>query len=142
MPTVPLIFPVIRGQPIGVDENNLVCLNDIWQASGFSQHQKPNDWRRLEITLRLISALLERDAGQARDWTKAELQSVIYAKPGAGGGTYADVRLALAYAAYLNPRLAIEGYEVFLRYKDADPTLATDLLQRANRNTNDWADGV
>jgi hypothetical protein len=63
---------------------------------------------------------------------------VIYAKRGQGGGTYADIRLALAYAEYLNEKLALEVKEVFLRYKAADATLADDILERASPEANEW----
>jgi KilA-N domain len=142
--TIPLTavqstFPVIRGRTIRVDENNLLCLNDIWQAAGFSKNQKPSDWSRLPMVTQLHVAVLERTTGKSRSWTKTEFRSVLYAKMGKGGGTYADIRLALAYAEYLNPKLALEVKEVFLRYKAADPTLADDVLQRASTEANEWA---
>ncbi|HEX3920467.1 MAG TPA: KilA-N domain-containing protein [Caulobacteraceae bacterium] len=141
MPQVPVpsTFPVIRGRVIRVDADGLVCLNDIWQAAGFSKFQKPNDWRRLEVTTRLTVAVLQRITGKNRNWSKSDFRTAIYAKTGPSGGTYADVRLALAYAEYLNPTLALEVREVFLRYKAADPTLADDILERAGPEANEWA---
>lgn len=50
-----------------------------------------------------------------------------------------DVRLALAYAEYLNPKLGLEVREVFLRYKAGDPTLADEVLERASPEANEWA---
>lgn len=58
---------------------------------------------------------------------------------GAAGGTFADVRLALAYAEYLNPDLAMEVREIVLRDKAAYPTLADDILQRATPEANEGA---
>jgi hypothetical protein len=46
--------------------------------------------------------------------------------------------LALDYAEYLNPKLAIEVKEVFLRFKAADATLADEVLQRASAEDNEW----
>jgi hypothetical protein len=132
-------FPVIRGRAIRVDAEGLICLNDIWQAAGYRKHMRPNDWRRLDITTQLTFAVLERITGQNRNWSKADFRRVIYADRGANGGTYADVRLALAYAEYLNPKLALEVREVFLRYKAADATLADDILERAGPEANEWA---
>lgn len=139
VPIVQSNFPVLRGRTIRVDENGLFCLNDIWLAAGFKRYQKPSDWRRLEITFRLTTAVLERITGKNRNWSKNDFRTVIYAKTGQLGGTYADVRLALAYAEYLNPKLALEVKEVFLRYKAADPTLADEILQRATPIDNEWA---
>jgi hypothetical protein len=67
------------------------------------------------------------------------MKSIIYVSRGAGRGTFADVRLALAYAEFLNAELALEVKEVFLRYKAADPTLADDILTRSTPEANEWA---
>lgn len=131
-------FPVIRGRTIHVEEGGFVCLNDIWRAAGFSKNQTPADWRALQITGGLIIALLDQNTGQT-GVKNYNPKSVIYSKKGKGGGTYADVRLALSYAEYLSPKLALEVKEVFLRYKAADPTLADDILERATPEANEWA---
>ncbi|MGU3496319.1 KilA-N domain-containing protein [Xanthobacteraceae bacterium A53D] len=132
-------FPSVRGRAVRVDANGLVCLNDIWTASGFSKNQQPADWTRLPSTSKLIEALLTRNTGKSRLWEKKEYATVLYQKRGQGGGTFADVRLALSYAEYLNPKLALEVKEVFLRYKAADPKLADDVLERATPEANEWA---
>lgn len=132
-------FPKVRGNVIRTDENGLVCLNDIHRASGFKTERRPGDWRDNASTGPLQIAVLERITGKTGNWTKAEFRSVIYAAPGTNGGTYADIRLALAYAEYLNPKLALEVREVFLRYKAADPTLADEILEKATPEANEWA---
>lgn len=131
-------FPKVRGRNIHTDEKGFICLNDIWSAAGFSKNQRPTDWKELQITGQLIVALLDHNSGQTgvKDYNP---KSVIYSVRGKGGGTYADVRLALAYAEYLNPKLALEVREVFLRYKAADPALADDILERATPEANEWA---
>ncbi|MDF1750056.1 MAG: KilA-N domain-containing protein [Alphaproteobacteria bacterium] len=127
----------IRGKSIRFDENGLACLNDIWRAAGLRKNQTPADWMRLTSAQKLQIAVLEKTTGKSRGWTKTEYRSVSYA---AGGiGTYADIRLALAYAEYLNPKLALEVREVFLRYKAADATLADEILQEASEQDNEWA---
>lgn len=139
MGLAPSNFPTIRGRTVRVDENGLICLNDIHQASGFTVNKRPGDWRDNPNTSPLLFAVLERITGKSGNWTKTEMRSAVYAKPGAAGGTFADVRLALAYAEYLSPKLAVEVREVFLRYKAADPTLADEVLQRASPEANEWA---
>jgi hypothetical protein len=130
---------VIRGRTVSADENGLVSLNGIWEAAGFSKNQRPYDWSRLATTQKLVEAVLVRNTGKSRNWTKSEYKSTIYMQRGQGGGTFVDVRLALAYAEYLNPKLALEVREVFLRYKIADATLADDILERATPEANEWA---
>lgn len=76
---------------------------------------------------------------KSHNYSKADMHRVYITRIGANGGTYADIRLALDYAEYLNPKLAIEVKEIFLRYKAADPTLADEVLQRASADDNRWA---
>lgn len=126
----------LRGRAIGFDEDGLACLNDIWTAAGFTRNQRPHDWARLPGSLKLVEAVLAKVTGKSRNWTKSEIRSVYYTKTGVG--SFADVRLALSYAEYLNPKLALEVREVFLRYKAADPTLADEVLERASSEANEW----
>lgn len=129
---------IIRGRSIRVDENGLTCLNDIWKAAGFTKNQTPGQWGRLPITLRKIERVLKLIVGKSHNYTAEDIRRVYRAKRGADGGTWADVRLALDYAEYLNPALAIEVKEVFLRYKAADPTLADDIMERNDAAANEW----
>jgi hypothetical protein len=132
-------LPTLRGRSIRFDQAGRACLNDIHRAAGFSVNQRPSDWTRLPGTLKLIEAVIVRIIGKSGNWTKDEMRSALCTRTGTGGGTFADVRLALAFAEYLNPKLALEVREVFLRYKAADATLADDILQRATAEANEWA---
>ena len=129
----------IRGRSIRVDENGLACLNDIWTAAGFTTNKRPSDWQQLSSTNPRIIKVLSLITGKSGNYTVADMHRVLRTRRGAGGGTYADIRLALDYAEYLNPALAIEVKEVFLRFKAADATLADEILQRASPEDNQWA---
>lgn len=129
---------VIRGRKIRFDEDGLACLNDIWTAAGFTKNQRPGDWSRLHSTHKRIERVLELITGKSRNYTKQDMQRVLRTRRGADGGTYADARLALDYAEYLNPKLAIEVKDTFLRYKAADPTLADEVMAGASAEANEW----
>ena len=129
---------VLRGRNIRFDENGLACLNDIWTAAGFTKTQRVNDWSRLATTLRKMERVLELVTGKSRDYNKSDMQRVFRTVRGRNAGTYADVRLALDYAEYLNPKLAIEVKEIFLRFKVGDATLADEILERASAEDNEW----
>lgn len=129
----------IRGRPVRFDENGLACLNDIWTAAGFTKSQRPSDWSRLDGTLKKMERVMQLITGKSRNYNAEDMRLVFRTKRGVDGGTYADIRLALDYAEYLNPKLAIEVKEVFLRYKAADVTLADEVLQRASAEDNEWA---
>jgi len=130
---------VIRGRNVRFDDNGLACLNDIWTAAGFTKNQRPGDWSRLPGSIKKMERVLELITGKSRNYEPADMRRVFRTYRGTNGGTYADVRLALDYAEYLNPKLAIEVKEVFLRYKAADATLADEVLQRASAEDNEWA---
>lgn len=119
---------------IRVDENGLVCLNDIHRAAGFSANRRPSDWMSLATTIKTIPAMLTRITGKAGNWAKNEYRSVTYTKTGQAGGTWAHENLALSYAEYLSPKLGIEIREVFLRYKRGDESLVAEIRENKTRH--------
>lgn len=130
---------IVRGRDVRFDENGLACLNDIWKAAGFTKNQQPGQWSRLPNTVKKMERVLELVTGKSHDYKPEDMRLVFRTVRGRDAGTYADVRLALDYAEYLNPKLAIEVKEVFLRYKAGDATLADEVLQRASAEDNVWA---
>lgn len=128
----------IRGRTIRSDEGGLICLNDIWRAAGFSQNQRPSDWASLPSSMKRMERVLKLITGKSGNYVKADILRVLKTRVGKNGGTWTDIRLALDYAEYLNPALAIEVKEVFLRYKAADPTLADDIMERSTPDANEW----
>ena len=126
---------LFKSTKIRVDENGLVCLNDIHKAAGFSKHQTPSDWIRLPNAQKEIVAVLSKITGKSRGWTKSEIKSVHYTKPGVG--TWADENLALGYASYLSAALAVEIRDVFLRFKKGDETLIDEIHEnKAKRESS------
>lgn len=115
---------MLRGAVISQDENGYLNLNDIWKLSGEKDTKIPHQWRRLPTTRELVAALSNRGFSPISD--------VIYARRGNGGGTFAHVVLALAYAEYLNPALGVEVREIALRVYAGDVTVLDD-YQRTKR---------
>lgn len=128
----------IRGREIRKDENGLVCLNDIWRSAGFTKNRRPGHWQALVTTNPRIIKVLSLITRKSGNYTKADMRQVLRTRRGADGGTYAHALLALDYAEYLNPTLAIEVKEVFLRFKAADPALADDIMDRSSAEANEW----
>lgn len=127
---------IVRDQVVRFTSDGLARLNDVWAAASSPKNRLPADWMRLPSTRRFINALLEKSTGKSHSWTDSEVRSVHYVKNGIG--TFADVRMALSYAEYLDANLAIEVREVFLRFKAADPLLADDVLSRSTAEANEW----
>lgn len=128
-------LPVLRGHAVRKDDQDRICLNDIWRAAGSPLNQRPFDWRRLPQTQGLLNVLSRDNAGKSRNTNT----SPIHTMRGRFGGTFADPRLALDYAEHLSPELALEVKAVFLRYLAADETLADNVLERASPEANEWA---
>lgn len=130
---------VLRGRAIRTDANGLICLDDIWTAAGFTKTRRPFDWLRLPTTQARIMQVLKVLTGTARKFYEpADVRRAYMRRVGTNAGAWADARLALDYAEFLSPALAIEVKEIFLRYKAADPTLADDIMQRNGAEANEW----
>jgi len=128
---------VIRGRSIREDQNGLICLDDIWALSGASDTRRPKHWRT--GVKDLISAVFSKVRKSDR-MDNISIRSIIYAERGKfSTGTYAHPLLAVAYAAYLHPKLKVEVLEVWMRYRQGDATLADDVLDRASPEANRWA---
>lgn len=125
-----LLFKKAR---IRVDEQGRVCLNDIHKAAGFTKNNLPNDWLRGPSGVKEITSVIKRITGKSGNWTKDEIKSVYYTKVGASGGTWVHENLALGYAAYLSPDLAVEIRDVFLRFKRGDESLVDEIRENKKR---------
>jgi hypothetical protein len=106
-------FLIIRGRKIRTDANGLVSLKDIHDAAGFSVNRTPTQWQRLEITKRAIAALLLKTKSSRLSNGKISTKTILYAKEGRGGDTFAHPVLALAYAEFLNPGLGVKFAKSF-----------------------------
>jgi hypothetical protein len=133
MPEMKVVL--FKSTRIRVDKNGLVCLNDIHVAAGYTKNQTPADWMRLPNALKEVSIVLEKITGKSRGWSKDEMKSAYYSKPGVG--TWAHENLALGYAGYLSPALAVDIRDIFLRFKAGDESLVPEI--RANRAKRDEA---
>lgn len=130
-------FPLkVRGRVIRTDDEGFVCVTDIYAASGSTKNNRPVDFQRLPQWRAMAVAIHDKLVGKSHQFKTSRFWR---SKPGVGGGTYAHPALALAFAEYLSPKLALEVREVFLRYKAADATLADDILERASPEANEWA---
>lgn len=125
----------VRGRAIRQDDDGFISVTDIHTAAGFKKNQRPSDYARLPQWRTITNALHEKLYGKSGDYKVSRLWRVR----NQGQGTFAHPVLALAYAEYLNPKLAVEVKQVFLRFKAADPVLADDILERATPEENEWA---
>ncbi|MER8761199.1 KilA-N domain-containing protein [Mesorhizobium sp. M0768] len=126
----------VRGRLIREDADGFVCVTDIHSAAGYSKNQRPADFQRLPQWMAIATELHEKLVGKSHQFKT----SLIWrSKTGPNGGTYAHPILALAFAEYLSPKLAVEVRETFLRAKQGDATLADEILQKSGSAANEWA---
>jgi hypothetical protein len=127
----------IKGRIIREDVNGFICLDDVCELASAAYTKQPRFWRRSEEIKTLEKALLSivRNSHNSKERL---LDSVIYARRGRFGATFAHPVLAAKYAGYLSADLEIEVRQVWLRYRAGDPTLADEILERASDEGNRW----
>lgn len=129
---------VLRGRLIKEDVDGFLCLNDIHQISHASNTRAPSKWRALPTTKELEAALQQNSRFSAIIRNSSS-KSAAYTRRGKGGGTFAHHILALAYAEYLSPDLAIEVKDIYLRLRTGDPELIAEISEKADA-ARKWQD--
>jgi hypothetical protein len=109
-----------------IDKNGNICLTDLWKLAGKNSQATPAKWQETESAKSFIKAV-------ARILNIAK-NDVIKTKQGKGGSTFAHKQIALEYAQYLDPELAVAVNNTFFERLDEqqNPELAVD------RALHDW----
>lgn len=94
-----------NGIDIRKDDQNRVCLNDLWYASGRPGSKAPRIWKTYAQAKEIILHY---------ETVRNSYGSTIHSVGGAAGGTYAIREIALAYAGYLDVQLQALIYQAFL----------------------------
>jgi hypothetical protein len=120
---------VLRGRRIATDANGYPCLNDMWRLAGEPENKRAKDWQRGKRSKALHAALHERIGEISPTLPKTTGDSLCYSiGRGRGANTFAHPVLALDYAEYLDPSLAVEVRETFLRVRAGDVSIALEIL--------------
>lgn len=121
----------LRGTRIKEDVDGYLCLNDIHAHSGLSDTRAPSKWRALPTTKELERAL-EENGRFSSIIAKSSSHSAAYSKRGKSGGTFAHHILALAYAEYLSPDLAVDVRDTYIRLRAGDVEFLDEVRQKAD----------
>jgi DNA-damage-inducible protein D len=119
----------LRGSRVGEDEHGNICLNDLWKLAASPANRQPKDWyssKRVAAVKRVLDQRMEENSHHSEDRPTPPTYAIV--GKGRGARTYAHAVLALDYATYLEPQLAVEVNEVFLRFRANDLTLALEIL--------------
>src|SRR4051812_17533902 len=84
---------VFDGRKIASDGSGFLSLTDMWKAAGSPNGKDPSRWGRFPTTQEVARVLKHN----------CKLSTVLFSKPGKGGGTWASPELTIAYAKYLSP---------------------------------------
>ncbi|EKM0528590.1 KilA-N domain-containing protein [Cronobacter turicensis] len=90
--------------PIRVDRDVMICLTDMWRASGKSASESPYHYLRSKQTKAFLAELEKNH------------ESVVFTVRGVNGGTYGGKYVAYDYAAWLSPRFKYATYKVLDDY--------------------------
>lgn len=121
---------VLRGSRIKEDVAGYLCLNDIHKIAGAADTKAPSKWRALPTT-RELEAALEANSRFSAIIRNTPSKSAAYSKRGKGGGTYVHHILALAYAEYLSPDLAVDVRDTYIRVRSGDVEFLDEVLKKA-----------
>ena len=101
-------------------DNGMISLTDLWKEAGSIANKELKDWLRKESTESFINSLSRI--------LKVEKSHLIKIKRGKGGGTWGHKQIAIEYAQYLDPKLAVLVNEIFFERveEEKNPDLIVD----------------
>lgn len=102
------------------NETDTISLTEIHRVSGKPAANRPSRWRELPSAQEICEA--------ATEVLNVRLSDVLQTRSGRGGGTWGHPDIALAYAAYLDPKLQMKLSSVYRRYLSGDAELAVEVI--------------
>lgn len=111
---------VFAGVALKRDDAGRLSLTDLWQAAGRRKDARPSDWLSLPSTSGFIAA--------AARFLNTDKSGIIQTSRGRNGGTFGNVQVALEYAQYLDPNLAVAVNATFIERaeEERNPDKALD----------------
>lgn len=114
------------GYNIERDSSGNISLTDLWKAGGSIDSKAIKRWLELESTKDFID--------KAARFLKVAKNDLIKTKRGKGGGTIGHEQIALEYAQYLDPRLAVYVNNLFLN-PEAATNHAVAIWEKKGKST-------
>jgi hypothetical protein len=117
-----IIVPVLTRNNISIEftKDAPISLTAIWKMAGSPSEQKPNDWKNLTSTKKLIREI-------ARN-LNADKNGIIESSRGKGSETKAHYKLAIEYAAYLDVEFKSWMLGIIGDYIESPEDFAADIL--------------
>jgi hypothetical protein len=140
----------LGGTEIKRNADGLFSLNDLHAAAlaqGLADGKAdPREWSRAPRSKTSgSSGKVSISGGPGRDFIdfvatnlNVDAGRIMQTARGKGGGTFAHIQVALAYAKYLSPELHMQVNDVFMRAKTGDVTLADEIADKASPEDQAW----
>lgn len=111
---------------IRVDQSGMICLTDMWKASGKSDAESPYHYLRNKQTREFLAELEKNH------------ESVVFTSRGVRGGTYGGKFVAYDYAAWLNPGFKYAAYKVLDDYFSGELQRRNSLSSQLNMKCHEF----
>ncbi|WP_080057149.1 KilA-N domain-containing protein [Spirosoma aerolatum] len=112
------------------DADGFYSLTDLWRLAGSDENKAPAQWQKQDETKAYIKA-------SARI-LKCDPESQLKSKRGKHGGTWAIEQIALEYAQYLSPELAVLVNQAFLERLEEERNPELALQRGTERAVRGW----
>jgi len=101
-------------------EGDMVNLTDLWKEAGADPQKTPAKWQETESSKGFILAVSKL--------LNIAKNDILKSRRGKAGGTWAHKQIALEYAQYLDPKLAVLVNEIFFQRveEEKNPDLIAD----------------
>lgn len=125
-----IIKKEFNGVEIAFHGKKEINLTDLWKASGASKENRPSDWVNLPNTLKFIDELAQK--------LNTEKSGILKTTRGKGGGTWGHWQIALEYARYLSPEIAIWTNQVVKERLEEERNPELALTRGQERAIRGW----
>lgn len=101
-------------------DGEMISLTDLWKEAGSDKQKTPAKWQETETAIGFIAATCKI--------LNIAKNDVLKSKRGKNGGTWGHKQIALEYAQYLDPKLAVLINQVFFERveEEKNPDLIID----------------
>ena len=118
-----------NGTTIGVKENEMINMTNLWKSVGSPENREPWNWSRFEGK-EFIEAVTKE--------LNLSITQVLTSTRGRTGGTYAHKQIALAYAKYLSPELHMYVNQVFFERLEEEANPELGISRSLKRACDKW----
>lgn len=131
-----LVSLQFEGESVRQDRDGRFSLNDLHRMAGSPPNQDPRQWARLDTTKALMEVV--QDQQDLNVGISPIKKVIISARGRRGGGTWAVMSLALAYASYLSPEFRAACLKVVEERIEEEQNPELGITRAQERAVKSW----